>query len=103
MISKNTKNKNFKISEKTRVFYNAWKRHFPDDNSQTTWELFYLFINTLPKNKDRYWLESLFKKDRINITEDKIEEYCNIYEHIKNCRNVYKTNTAKLFIKNISN
>lgn len=92
------------IPSKSIIFYNAWIKHFPESESQTTWELFYLFINSLPKNSkkiNRYWLENLLKNDDISLEKSKIEEYCDVYQHTIDCKNVHKTNTAKLFIKEL--
>lgn len=111
-----TKNKNtitymkkesLKIPIKSIIFYNLWLKHFPEDEGQTTWELFYLFAKTVIKNskkeKSSIWLKNLLKKDANFLSNKKIDEYCEIFNHLQSYERVFKTHTAKMFIKNIVN
>lgn len=82
-------------------WYKMWINHYPESWSSTDLDLFYFFISNIlscRKIRPYKWLEENLKSDCKKLSDKDIEEYCNIYEHIKNFKNVTKSQTAEVIL-----
>lgn len=81
-------------------WYKVWINQFPESWHPSDLERFYMFVSILLRNskKDRsyLWLKENLKEDCQKLSDQDVEKYCEIYEHIKNFKNVWKSQQAKL-------
>ena len=81
-------------------WYKIWINQFPDSWHPSDLERFYMFVSVLlnnnKKNRSYVWLKENLKEDCRKLSDQNIEKYCDIYEHIKNFKNVWKSQQAKL-------
>ena len=81
-------------------WYRRWISMFPESWDERDLERFYMFISVLLSNskieRSRSWLKEKLKADCKKLTDNDIDKYCDIYEHIKNYKNVWKSQQAKL-------
>ncbi len=81
-------------------WYRQWLAMFPETWDSGDLERFYMFVSRLlhsaKKERPRHWLAKNLKADCSKLSDDDIEKYCDIYEHIKNYNNVWKSQQAKL-------
>jgi hypothetical protein len=81
-------------------WYKMWICAFPESWHPNDLERFYMFVSVLlansKKERSRFWLETNLKKDCPKLSEKDIEEYCNIYEHIRDFNKVWKSQLANL-------
>ena len=86
-------------------WYKMWLVSFPESWSESSLEMFYMFVDVLlthaKKERSRYWLEENLKQDRPQLSSEDIEEYCNIYDHLKGFKKVRKGQLAKLIARGI--
>lgn len=84
-------------------WYQAWISNFPESWHTFDLERFYMFVSVLlrviKKERSSGWLQQNLKQDCPRLSQDDIEEYCEIYEHIKDFKNVWDTNQALLIAR----
>lgn len=80
-------------------WYRLWISQFPESWHPSDTERFYMFVSVLMHNsrkpRTRYWLEKNMCADNPRLSEDDIENYCNLFEHLQNYSNVWKSQQAK--------
>lgn len=83
-------------------WYKLWINNFPESFSSTSLDLFYFFLSNLlsadKKNRNREWLRENIKVDSKKLSQKNIEDYCDIFEYIRDFRNVGKSDTAKTLL-----
>ena len=81
-------------------WYRLWISQFPESWHPSDTERFYMFVSVLLHNsrkpRSRYWLEKNIRADNPRLSEDDIEKYCDLFEHLKDYSNVWKSQQAKL-------
>jgi hypothetical protein len=81
-------------------WYKMWIGAYPESWDESDLERFYMFVSVLltysKKERSRYWLKENLKEDCPKLTDDDIEKYCYIYEHLKGFKNVWKSRQARL-------
>src|SRR3990167_6379229 len=84
-------------------WYKMWIAGFPESWNQSDLERFYMFVSILliysKKERSRFWLNENLKLDCPKLPVKDIEEYCDIYDHLKGFKNVWKSQQAKLIAK----
>jgi len=80
-------------------WYKLWISQFPESWHWADLERFYMFVSVLVRNsripRDRYWLEENIRTDRPQLSDDDIEKYCYLFEHLQKYSNVWKSRQAK--------
>lgn len=75
---------------------------FPENIEGSTLELFYMFVDVLlsnsRKDRSRFWLAENLKADCPKLTDEMIAEYCDIYDHLKGFKNVWKGQLARQIV-----
>jgi len=86
-------------------WYRSWIVAFPESWDSRNLERFYMFVSVLLGNvkrqRSRYWLEENLKADCKKLSVEDIEIYCDIYEHIRDFKNVWKSQQAKLVAQSV--
>jgi len=81
-------------------WYKWWIIQFPESWNLDNLERFYMFVDVLltraRKERSRFWLEENLKNDCRKLSGRDIKKYCEIYEHLKNFKRVWKSHQAKL-------
>lgn len=81
-------------------WYKMWISMFPETWDSTDLERFYMFISVLLRNakksRSRYWLKENLKIDCKKLADEDMDKYCDIYEYIRDFKNVWKSQQAKL-------
>lgn len=81
-------------------WYKMWINQFPESWHLSDLERFYMFVSILLKNskrkRTRFWLEENLKQDCKKLSSCDIGKYCDIYEHIRDYEQVWKSQQAKL-------
>ena len=84
-------------------WYKMWISQFPESWHPSDLERFYMFVSVLlnntKKERSRIWLGENLKEDSKKLSDNDIEKYCDIYEHIKGFVNVWKSQQAKLIAR----
>lgn len=80
-------------------WYMMWLALFPESFDGSTLEAFYMFVDVLltntRKERSRFWLAENMKEERPNLSEEVIQEYCDLYDHLKGFKYVWKGQLAK--------
>ena len=83
-------------------WYKNWIGAYPESWHSLDMNRFYMFVSVLlcrvKKERNREWLEENLMQDCKRLKKEDIKEYGRIYEHIKNYKNVWKTQQAMLII-----
>jgi len=83
-----------------KYWYEMWINAFPESWHENDLERFYMFVHRLlsvsKKDRPTGWLEKNLKADCKRLSDNDIEEYCKIFQHLKAFKNVWKGHTAKL-------
>lgn len=81
-------------------WYRLWISQFPESWHPSDLERFYMFVSVLVhsarKPRNRYWLEKNMRADRPQLSENDIMAYCDIFEHLQDFSNVWKSQQARL-------
>lgn len=81
-------------------WYKMWISQWPESWHTLDVQRFYMFISILlkkiRKERSRYWLEENLRMDCPKLSESDIQQYGEIYEHIKDYRKVWRSDQAKL-------
>lgn len=84
-------------------WYKIWIAGFPESWCQNDLERYYMFVSVLltysKKDRSRLWLRENLKLDCSKLPDKDIEKYCDIYDHLKDFKNVWKSQQAKLIAK----
>ena len=84
-------------------YYKLFINSRPDSWHPTALDLFYIFCRNLfgysRKERSQGWLERNLKEDCEKISDEDIKKYGDIYRHLKEYRNVGRSQTAKLLAK----
>lgn len=82
--------------------YKLWITHFPESFNSTSLDLFYLFLSNLlsvdRKNRKRSWLKENISTDSQKLSQKNIEDYCDIFEYIRDFKKVSKSSTARTLL-----
>ncbi len=85
--------------------YKMWLALFPESFDGSTLEAFYMFVDVLLTNtrkvRSRFWLAENMKEDRPNLSEEVIEVYCDLYDHLKGFKYIWKGQLAKLTVRSM--
>lgn len=81
-------------------WYKLWINQFPESWHPSDLERFYMFVSVLNHasrtSRDRYWLEKNIRADNSRLSDGDIENYCDLFEHLRDYANVWKSQQAKL-------
>lgn len=81
-------------------WYKMWIAGFPESWHQNDLDRFYMFVNMLltysKKDRSRFWLKKNLKLDCPKLSDKDIEKYCDIYDHLKGFKNVWKSQQTRL-------
>lgn len=79
-------------------WYEKWIKSFPESWHPLDMNRFYMFVSILlsrtKRERNREWLQENIREDCYKLTQKDIEEYGKIYEHIKNFKNIWKSQQA---------
>jgi len=85
-------------------WYKMWIVGFLESWHSNDLERFYMFISVLlansKKQRSRYWLKENLQEDCSKLSDKDIEKYCDIYEHIRDFKRVWRSQQAKLIAQN---
>ena len=83
-------------------WYKLWISQFPESWNQSDLERFYMFVHVLlgivKKERSFNWLAENLRDDCKKLSSEDIEKYCEIYEHIKDFKKVWKSQQARLIV-----
>ncbi len=86
-------------------WYKMWLALFPESLDGSTLEMFYMFVDVLlthtRKERSWGWLAENLKEECTKLTQEDIEEYCDLYDHLKGFKNVWKGQLAKQIASSI--
>jgi hypothetical protein len=86
-------------------WYRMWISAFPESWDERDLERFYMFVHVLlsagRKERSRYWLAENLREDCPKLSTEDIEKYCDIYNHLKAFKNVWKSQQAKLIAQSV--
>ena len=86
-------------------WYKMWLATFPESFDGSTLDLFYMFVHVLlahpKKERSGYWLQQNLREDHPNLSDEVIERYCVLFDHLKDFKNIWKSQTAKLIAMGI--
>ena len=89
-----------RIPTSAEKYYQQWIRAFPESEHPADWNRFYMFVSVLlcnvKKQRIRGWLEQRLREDCKKLSEERIQKFGEIYEHIRDFKNVWKSPDAKL-------
>lgn len=81
-------------------WYKMWISNFPESWHHSDLERFYMFVSVLlatsRKERGGHWLEQNLREDCRKLSDQDIEQYCLLFEHIRDFAKVWKSQQAKL-------
>ena len=81
-------------------WYLLWINQFPESWHPNDLERFYMFVSVLlhnsRKSRNRHWLEENIRNDNSRLSNEDIEKYCDLFEHLQNYSTVWKSQQANL-------
>ncbi len=84
-------------------WYRQWIGSWPESWHPADMERFYMFVSKLlqvsRKHRPACWLESNLREDCRNLSENNINKYGEIYEHIRDFSQVWKSQQARLMTR----
>ncbi len=85
-----------------KEWYRRWIGAFPESQHQNDWERFYMFVSVLltnsKKGRTRYWLADNLREDCKKLSPERIKEYCDVFEHLRDFKKVWKSQQASLLM-----
>jgi len=94
----------FEMPKSSEKWYKRWISAFPESWHPSDLERFYMFLSVLlarsRKTRSRFWLARNLREDCGKLSERDIERYCDIFEHIRDFRGVWKGQQARLLACN---
>jgi deoxyadenosine/deoxycytidine kinase len=90
----------YKMPKSAERWYKLWINQFPESWHPSDLERFYMFVSVLNHAsrtpRDRYWLEKNIRADNSKLSDSDVENYCDLFEHLRDYTNVWKSQQAKL-------
>jgi hypothetical protein len=88
------------MPKRAERWYKLRVNQFPESWHPYDLERFYMFVSVLirssRKPRSGHWLDENIRVDRPQLSEDDINRYCELFEHLRDYSNVWKSQQAKL-------
>ncbi|MHA1410797.1 MAG: hypothetical protein ACTSQY_10910 [Candidatus Odinarchaeia archaeon] len=93
------------MPEAVKKYYEWFINSWPESWHPTTLDFLYLFLGVLLRNskkiRSQEWFEENLREDCPKLSEEDIQKYGDIYQHIRDFKKFPKSQTAKLIAKSI--
>jgi hypothetical protein len=88
------------MPKQAESWYKLWINQFPESWHPNDLERFYMFVSVLDhttrKPRNSHWLEENMRADRPQLSEEDISRYCELFEHLRDYSQVWKSQQARL-------
>lgn len=58
-----------------------------------------VLLSNAKKPRTRYWLEENLKENCKKLSSEDIQKYCDLYEHLRDFKNVWRSQQARLIAR----
>lgn len=88
------------VPKSAQKYYQQWIRAFPETEHPSDWNRFYMLVSVLlcnaKKQRSRGWFEQRLREDCKKLSAERVLKFGEIYQHIRDFKNVWKSWDAKL-------